>query len=119
MTCDWNPSSRYQIGTPLPGSGWPVPENASQRLYISLFQSPSAITFEPMCCAHGRSLGFDGYGWKETVSRIGAVRPLARYASPTFRMKLPGDCEPASSLPLDDSARPVTFTVGNAACSAS
>src|SRR5205085_11080492 len=58
----------------------------------------------------------DGEGWNATVSRIGALRPLARYASPTRRTKSPGDRDPASSLPLCETARPRTFTFGNAAC---
>ena len=63
-TVVWNPNSVYQSDTPpLPGSGWPVPLNASHRLYISLFQSPSAITFEPMCLRHGRSDPLVPYGW--------------------------------------------------------
>jgi hypothetical protein len=44
------------------------------------------------------------------------LRPLARYASPTRRMKSPGDREPASSFPVDDSASPITFTSLNFSC---
>ena len=38
-----------------PGIGCAVPENAPARFDISLFQSPSAMVFVPMCRRHGRS----------------------------------------------------------------
>ena len=51
------------------------------------------------------------------MSKIGAVRPLARYASPTSRMNVPGACETTTSLfgssvPQGDVANPITFTDG-------
>src|SRR5581483_9425106 len=115
-TVVWNPSSRYHSLAPDPGRGWPVPLNASQRLYISLFQSPSPIVVEPMWWNHGRSVGSVGYGWKPTVSRIGAARPLPRYAVPTSRMNAPGEVDVVLSFPVDESARPITFTLAKRAC---
>src|ERR671933_1158657 len=54
------------------------------------------------------------------LSRIGLVRPLARYARPIPRMKLRGECETllrarGSSFPLGDAAGAKTFTSGRAA----
>ena len=48
------PPSMYQMLTPpAPGIGCAVPSKASQRLYMSLFQSPCERTFEPMCLRQG------------------------------------------------------------------
>ena len=50
------PPSMYQMPTPpAVGIACAVPLKASQRLYMSLFQSPCERIFEPMCLRHGRS----------------------------------------------------------------
>ena len=50
------PPSMYQMPTPAtPGIDCAVPSKASQRLYMSLFQSPCERTFDPMCLRQGRS----------------------------------------------------------------
>jgi hypothetical protein len=50
------PPSMYQMPTsPVPGIACAVPLKASQRLYISLFQSPCEMTLDKMCLRQGRS----------------------------------------------------------------
>jgi hypothetical protein len=77
------PSSIHRIETQrppehCPGIGCAVPENAVERFDITLFQSPSAIVFVPMCWRQGRSAFVSPYAWWPTTSRIGFDRPLAR-----------------------------------------
>src|SRR5262249_31240657 len=56
-------------------------------------------------------------------SKIGLRRPLAEYVEPIPRMKAPGDSDGLGaaglSLPVDDVAGAITFTVGRTAWSVS
>ena len=72
------------------------------------------------CCCHGDSAELIPYGLWPTVSKIGLVRPLARYAAPIPRMNAPGECETllaafGLSFPLGDVVM-ITFTSGRKAC---
>ena len=81
-----------------------------------MFQSPSPIVFDWMCFRHGRSSTAAAYGWNPTVSIRRFVRPDERNASPTPRMNAPGEVDPESSFPVEDSASPITFTFENDLC---
>ena len=75
------------------------------------------------CGTSGGVLAVSGYGWKAKPSRTGSVLPLARSASPSSRMKVPGECVGRApfgrSLPRGPSAPPQTRTSGSASSTAS
>src|SRR5579862_5574673 len=106
------------------GVGWPVPWNASQSacLMRSRFAAPA--------CGHwngfenGSVSWIGGYGWMSKTSKIGVVRPEARYASPMSLMNHTGEWlgfEVAYewSLPREEIAGPHTTASGRTAFNAS
>src|SRR4051794_39830921 len=97
--------------------GCPVPANASQSacLIRSRFAAPA--------CGQGKRLEKEsvswtgGYGWKSNSSKIGVVRPDARYASPMYLMNQTGewlgfDAAEALSFPREEIAGPHTIESG-------
>ena len=84
--------------------------------------------FATLTCGHGAPLSggsvfTNGYGCSATLSMIGFLRPLLRYASPTALMKRTGEivfrAEPGRSSPFGDTAMPITLMSGRTAFSAS
>ena len=106
------------------GTGCPVPLNASQSACLtrSRFAAPA--------CGHwngfenGAESWTGGYGCMLNSSKIGFVRPDARYASPRYLMNHTGEwlgfeVALALSLPRDEIAGPQTIESGRTVFSAS